>query len=173
MIKHAKNIVTQDINGNPFDLSTLAGKKILLTFYRDAYCPFCNLRIKEITKLQDEFGKYNAMMVGIFNSTATEIIKHNKKRNFNLWMIADPENKLYKEYNISRSYTGMLKAFLRIKRMIQFTMAGYFTLKSLTKSPLLPVDFLIDENQNIVKSYYGKDFGDHMPINEILNFIKQ
>ena len=33
------------VTGGDFDLSTIKGKKIMLTFYRFAQCPFCNFKI--------------------------------------------------------------------------------------------------------------------------------
>ena len=62
-----EEITLPTINGSNFSLSSLKGKKVLLTFYRFARCPMCNLRINEILKRYDELGK-NFTMVGIFDS---------------------------------------------------------------------------------------------------------
>jgi hypothetical protein len=32
---------------------------------------------------------------------------------------------------------------------------------------LMPADFLIDEKGNVVETYYGKDAGDHIPMERI------
>ena len=52
-----EEITLPNINGSNFSLSSLKGKKVLLTFYRFARCPMCNLRINEILKRYDELGK--------------------------------------------------------------------------------------------------------------------
>ena len=62
-----EEITLPNINGSNFSLSSLKGKRVLLTFYRFARCPMCNLRINEILKRYDELGK-NFTMVGIFDS---------------------------------------------------------------------------------------------------------
>ena len=49
-----EEITLPSINGSNFSLSSLKGKKVLLTFYRFARCPMCNLRINEILKRYDE-----------------------------------------------------------------------------------------------------------------------
>ena len=41
--------------GGQFDIESLKGKKSLLTFYRFAQCPFCNLRVNEFVKRYPEF----------------------------------------------------------------------------------------------------------------------
>lgn len=51
-----------------FNIEDFKDKRIFLTFYRFASCPFCNLRINEIIKryheLRDDF-----IMVAVFNSS--------------------------------------------------------------------------------------------------------
>ncbi len=55
------------IGGEMFDINTIAGKKALVTFYRFATCPFCNLRIFEINQRFEELGT-NFNVVAIFDS---------------------------------------------------------------------------------------------------------
>ena len=44
------NIKLTSIDDKIFELKKVLGSKILLTFYRFAACPMCNLRINEINK---------------------------------------------------------------------------------------------------------------------------
>ena len=46
-----ENIKLKSIDNENFDLNKLSGKKILLSFYRFAACPMCNLRLNEINKV--------------------------------------------------------------------------------------------------------------------------
>ena len=41
-----------------FDLNKLSGKKILLSFYRFAACPMCNLRLNEINKVYGDLQNF-------------------------------------------------------------------------------------------------------------------
>ncbi len=61
------NITLPSLNDSIFELKSTKGKKILLTFYRFAACPMCNLRINELKKNYTSFGS-NFMHVAIFNS---------------------------------------------------------------------------------------------------------
>lgn len=38
-----------DLDGVTFDLGRLRGKRFMLSFSRFAACPFCNLRVHELT----------------------------------------------------------------------------------------------------------------------------
>ena len=42
------------VKGNVFDIENIAGKKALISFYRFAQCPFCNLTNHELTKRYNE-----------------------------------------------------------------------------------------------------------------------
>jgi peroxiredoxin len=46
---------SHDVYGNPIRLSEFKGKKVILAFFRDAACPFCNLRVYELTQRYKEF----------------------------------------------------------------------------------------------------------------------
>ena len=45
------NIILPSLNGSIFELKSTIGKKLLLTFYRFAACPMCNLRINDLKKI--------------------------------------------------------------------------------------------------------------------------
>jgi len=55
-------------------------------------------------------------------------------------------------------------------KMMKVMFSKFFNLNSIKEKPILPADFLIDENQLIYKAYYGSDFGDHLTFEEILNW---
>ena len=46
----AQDFSVYDTNGEHFQLSDYQGKPIILSFFRDASCPFCSLRADEFTK---------------------------------------------------------------------------------------------------------------------------
>ena len=56
--------------------------------------------------------------------------------------------------------------------MVEMMGSGFFNLKSIKTKPILPAEFLIDENQHIHRAHYVKDFSDHLPIAEILSWEK-
>ena len=48
--------------------------------------------------------------------------------------------------------------------------SGFFNMKSMKAQPIIPADFLIDENQTIIETYYGNDFSDHIPLKKVLQW---
>ncbi len=160
----------EDYLGNEIDLSNHKGKKILLSFFRGASCPFCNLRINQLIKSYSEFEKRNMVIIAFIAAPKEAILSYAGKQEAPFAIIPDPWLDIYKLYGIESSHSGMFKAMAKPIKMFHVMTSGFFNLKSVTDRPLIPADFLIDENQSIYRAYYGDDFGDHIPIEEILEW---
>lgn len=46
-----------DLDGNTIDFKDFKGQKVLLSFFRKAACPFCNMGLQELIKRHEEFEK--------------------------------------------------------------------------------------------------------------------
>jgi thioredoxin-dependent peroxiredoxin len=57
---------------------------------------------------------------------------------------------------------------LKPVELLKVMTSGFFNVKTIHKKPILPADFLIDENQIVYRVYYGRDYGDHVPIADVL-----
>lgn len=166
--KKAIDFRTKDIFDNPVDLESYKGNKILLTFYRGASCPFCNLRVHSIIKQMENFNVKGLKVLAFFMSDKEEILKYVGKQKAPFPIIADPQKKYYTLYGLEKSFIGKIKAMLRMKTMMEIFSNGFFNLNALKDDNTLPADFLINKNSEIELAYYGKDFGDHLDI-EIIN----
>lgn len=163
---------TEDITGNKIELKNFLGKKVLLSFYRGASCPFCNLRVHELIKQVDAFRERELVIIGFFMSERQEIMEFAGKQNPPFPIVADPEETFYKMYGLEKSFAGKMKAMLRVGAMMKIFANGFFNMKALKDEDMLPGDFLINEDGSIEVAYYGKDFGDHIDfriINDWLN----
>ncbi len=157
----------KDIYGNSISIEDFEGQKVLLSFLRTAACPFCNLRVHEMIKKQAEWEEKDLVTVAVFASPAAEILKYAGKQKPPFPIIADPTEYLYRQYGIGHSFLGKLKAMTRMKEILQIMSKGYFNMESLFEKTVMPADFLINEKGMIVRSYYGKDFGDHIPFEQV------
>lgn len=166
---NAIDFIVSDYLNNQITLSDFKGKKILLSFFRGAACPFCNMRVRELINNYPKFEEKGIVIIAFFASTKEEINEYAGKQKAPFAIIPDPTLKFYTKYGVEQSPFGMLKTMLKPLKMIKMMQSGFFNLKSGKDKPIIPADFLIDENQMILKTYYGKDFGDHMSIEDILN----
>ena len=158
-----------DCSGKAINLKQYKGKKVLLSFFRAAPCPFCNMRIQQLIQNYPKLQENNIEVIALFASTADEIAKYAGKQEAPFPIIPDPKLEVYQKYGIEDSQWGLLKIMLKPLEMMKMMASGFFNVKSMKEKPIIPADFLIDEEQNISLAYYGKDFGDHVPINEVLN----
>ncbi len=165
-----KNIRLPAIDGSMFDTESVKGKPFMLSFFRFASCPFCNLRVNELVKRFDEFGN-DFTIVAVFDSPLDNLKRHAEKHKSPFPILADENNKYYKEYGIEHSVRGMLKGmFYRMPTLLKGMSKGYIPLRFKGSITTMPADFLIDREGIIQTAYYGKDEGDHLPFDTVKDF---
>ena len=164
----APHFIGQDINGNKIDLTDYKGQKVILTFFRVASCPFCNMAVRDLINGYQDLEKKGIKVIAFFSSTQEEILKYAGKQNPPFPIVADPKFEIYAKYGVTTSYAGMLKTMLNPIKGFKAITSGFFNLNSMKDRPIIPADFIIDESQHIINAHYGTDFGDHIPVSEIL-----
>ncbi len=152
-------------------MDDLNGKRYMISFFRFASCPFCNLRVHELVTRFHEFGE-GITIVLIFDSPLDNLQRHADKHKAPFPILADETNKYYKEYGVERSFVGMLKGlFGRLPTLLKgMFVKGYIPVVFKGSILTMPVDILVNENGVIETAYYGKDEGDHLPFEEIKAF---
>ena len=164
---------TQDVYGNTIDLSAFEGKRVMLSFFRDAACPFCNFRIYELTNNYKAWKDAGLEIVAVFSSTSQEVRQYvaNHPRPFHL--IADPNLELYNQYGVEHSSKALFKAMLfKIPRIIK----GFRTGGRPSNNPhvkIVPADFLLDTDGSVVECWYGRDTADHIPLDRVQRFVDE
>ncbi len=167
------NIRLPTLDGTPFELDRLRGRRLLLAFFRFASCPFCNLRLHELVTRYPDFGE-DFVAVAIFESSPHNLRRYAARHAAPFPVLADEHGVYYREYGIERSLAGTargmifrLPALLHamfVKRYLPLTIRGHLT--------TMPADFLVDEGGVIRTAYYGRDEGDHLPLAEVLAFAR-
>ena len=162
------------LNRLTFDTESLNGKPFMLSFFRFASCPFCNLRVHELVQRFNEFGDHFTI-VAVFDSPLDNLIRHTKGHNAPFTILADESNQYYREYGIEHSVSGMFKGMiLRMPKLVKGMFKGYLPIIIKGSLTTMPADFLIDQFGIIQEAYYGKDEGDHLPFEQVKAFsLKQ
>ncbi|MGE0588661.1 MAG: peroxiredoxin-like family protein [Cyclobacteriaceae bacterium] len=135
-----------DFLGNKIDLSDYRGRKVLLSFFRGASCPFCNLRVRELAKRYDDFEKARIQVIAVFAANQKEIVKHAGMQKPPFTVIPDPTRTLYQSYGVESSQMGMLKTIMQPGKMWRVMTSGFFSMNAIADKPLIPADFMIDDN---------------------------
>ena len=90
------------IDGSSFDMASMKGKRVILTFFRFSSCPFCNIRIHRILKRWNEFPD-DVVMVGVFDAKIGELTKRMKKHNPPFTVVADETYEHFLKNDVKKS----------------------------------------------------------------------
>ena len=158
-----------DIHGQPI-MTSSRGRLTLLSFFRDAACPFCNFRIYELTSQHAQLAARGLDIIAVFSASQAAVLRFAGHRPRPFQLAADPTSNAHEVYGIERSLWRKLKAIAtRVPTLLKgMRLVG---LAGLNTSNLMPADFLIDERGRIVDAYYGNDAGDRIPLARVEQFL--
>lgn len=157
-------ITLVDIKGQPVQIGN--GRRLLLSLFREASCPFCNFRVYDLTNNYPNLAHLGLDIVAVFKSDLNDINKFIAQRPRPFRMVADPEGKAHEAFDVSASMWGKIKAMM-LRMPALMSGMGMVGMRGMTTGNLMPADFLIDENGIVVETYYGRDAGDHIPMERI------
>ena len=143
----------------------------MISFFRFATCPFCNLRLHQLISRRDELGT-EFTIVAIFDSPIETLIRTAEKHESPFPILADEKNTYYRAYGVHRSRWGVLKGMvLRMPTLLHAMFVQRYIPWPITGSMLtMPLDILVNEEGNIDSAYYGRDEGDHLAFEVIRAF---
>ncbi len=164
----------EDLHGRTIDLEAYRGRWLLLSFYRYASCPLCNLRVHEISKLSPQWARQGLDVVGVFQSPREKILNYLGRQEVAFTLLPDPQQKLYAVYQVRHSWAGFIKAWLmRLPEIYRSVIRKQFYPGTVEGGiHRIPADFLIDPAGRLAVAYYGKDIGDHLPVARIEAVLK-
>ena len=164
------NLSLPSISGDHFDIKKLPKKKILLTFYRFATCPFCNLRIYEMNQRFSEL-ENNLHIIAVFDAPLNFLMQTMRKHDTPFTILADEDFKYFTKYEVEQSFwkflIGTTTHFFRFCRALS---KGFIPIIMKGSMTTVPVDILINADRTIEKAYYGKTTADHLSFDEIKDF---
>src|SRR5215203_3786958 len=96
----------KDVFGRMIDLSEYKDKKILIGFFRHAGCPFCNLRVHNLTRIYPQVKVKGMEMIFFFESKESIILRSTFHKEVSpVPIISDPEKKWYGKYGLEPSFS--------------------------------------------------------------------
>lgn len=160
----APSIQLIDIYDKNVNLEDYRGKRVLVSFYRFATCPFCNLRIHDIIKNYEHYNEHFEI-IAIFESSHKTLQKKMLPYKAPFSIMSDKEDLYYNAYGVTKSFIGMIKGMVfRMPSMIKSMFSGNIPFYIDSSLIRMPADFLIDENGIVEIAYYGQDEGDHLDL---------
>lgn len=168
---HIDELNLPAIDGTLFSIDHVAGKRYLLSFFRFAGCPFCNMRVHDLVKHYAEFGA-NFTIVGVFDSSLENLQRHAEDHQSPFPLLADVENTYYRRFGVERSVWGVIKGIvLRMPRVLYAVFVKGFIPRAIEGNiTTMPLNILVDETGVVQYTHYGRDEGDHIPLTTLREF---
>jgi peroxiredoxin len=159
-----------DFLGKSQSIDKYRGKKVLISFFRYASCPLCNLQVQKLIKEYESWKNMNFEILAIFESTPDSIREYVGKQDAPFPIIPDPELTLYKLFKLESNWLKFIPSAFRFLIAVAH---GFRPGRTEGDRSIVPANFLIDENGIIKKAHYGKHIGDHLSMKQINQFIIQ
>ena len=167
-----------DIFGRTIDLNNYRDKKVLLAFFRHAGCPFCSLRVHELTKAHGELKQKGLEMIFFFESKERVLLRSIFHKEVSpIPLISDPKKVWYDHYGLESSVYK--SAVSHLTTFVQTAIKA--KMKGLPMHPMadgesintIPAEFLLDKDLVIRKLHYSKALNDRLPLTEIHAFANE
>jgi peroxiredoxin len=161
-----------DADDSQFSLRNARGRRVWLTFYRFATCPFCGLRIHEVDAFLNEKQPRDAVVLSVF-STPRDKLRDPRPQSWRaMRVLPDPDSKLYEKYGVESSLLGMLHP-ANFGTGIRASRAGLFRdVKRDGPATRMPAEFLIDESGTLSEAHYGSHPADHITFARVDAFLR-
>lgn len=169
----ALDFIAKDIYGNDVKLSDFKGKKIILSFYRNVSCPFCNRRVHQIMGNNVKLKNAGVQLVFLFESSNEKLSSSVFHQGISPWpLVGDSDKTVYKLYGVEQSTFKMMKTMFvaNVAQAKKDTKDLNLPADKDASMKLIPADFFIDEQFRIVNAHYGKHLDDHVALEDLKAF---
>lgn len=161
-----------DVFGTPVDLDALRGSRVLLSFFRNAACAICNLRVSQLITRHDELSRADVTVIAVFESSADAIREHVGRQAAPFPIVADPDARLYELYGVECSEDGIATTMElpgTPQIVAEATAAGFPLVEEVGSNFLrMPADFLIDADGVVLNAHYAEYVWDHTPLSWVI-----
>jgi peroxiredoxin len=163
-----------DLDGRRLRLADYRGTRVLLSFYRTAVCPLCDLRLGHLIDRAVSYRRQGLALLGFFESSPELTREYVGRMRAPFPVVPDRERKVYDLYGLESSLLGVVRA--RLIRGAEYREAaahefGAWRVRNLARIGgrfgRMPAEFLLGPDLRIRRAYYGHDSGDFMLFTEI------
>lgn len=157
---------TADLFNRPISLDSYRGEWLLLSFYRNAACAICNVRVHSLIGKYAAYRQKGLHMLAIFESPEANLRQYVGKQDAPFPIVGDPQARLYDLYGVETSVdkvnTSMSHAVTQ-QRVQEASVVGFqLTKEDGSNFYRLPADFLIDPDGIIRAAFYSQVVGEHL-----------
>ena len=158
------NAVGKTMNVN----SMLKDGPVVLSFYRGAWCPYCNLELKALQNALPEIKSLDAQLIAISPNTPDNSISSIEKHGLEFEVLTDAGNKIAKEFRLVFNLAEELRP---IYKQFNFDVPKYNGDES-WELPI-PATYIVNTDGKIVHAFVNADYTKRMEPTEIISKLKE
>jgi peroxiredoxin len=169
---------TVDLYGQRVSLLDYANVRVLLSFFRAAVCPLCNLRLAQLIQRYPLYQRQGLYAIAFFESGPEYGRHYLDRQQAPFPLIAGLESGIYDQYGLESSFWSAFYA--RLTRWSQYRDAARLGVGGNPFQNIyqmdgrfgrLPADVLLDPGLIVRRAYYARDPGDFMLFSELDAFL--
>jgi peroxiredoxin len=163
----APNFKLNNALGEPVELyQYLKTGKVVLTWYRGGWCPYCNLTLRQLQLELPEFEANGAHLIALTPELPDKSLSTSEKHDLKFEVLSDIGNEIGKEYGIAFKLTNdVANAYNE-----SFGMNEYNGDES-NELPLAAT-YIINEDGKIVYAFLDADYRNRAEPEELTEFLK-
>ncbi len=163
----APNFTLNNVLGKPVALSDYLKKgKVVLTWYRGGWCPYCNLTLHQLQEELPNFQLNGANLIALTPELPDNTISTAEKHDLKFEVLSDLGNKIANEYGIVFKLTDEVADMYNKS----FKLNNY---NGDTSNELpLAATYIINENGEIIYAFLDADYRNRAEPAELTEFLK-
>ncbi len=158
------NAVGKTINVNLM----LKDGPVVVSFYRGAWCPYCNLELKALQQSLPEIKSFDAQLIAISPNTPDNSISSIEKHGLEFEVLTDAGNKIAKEFRLVFNLAEELRP---IYKQFNFDIPKYNGEES-WELPI-PATYIVNTDGKIVHNFVNADYTQRMEPTKIIHKLKE
>ncbi len=154
-----------DHNGNPISLPKLLAKgKVVVMFYRGAWCPYCNKYMSQLEEALPEFEKKGVRVIAITPEPEEAIGKAVEKTKASFSIIYDKDRQIMKDWNVLYTMTTPNQQKYKGYGLDLAKIQGDWQLP-------VPATYVIDQSGKITFVHFDENYKERAAIKDILGSL--
>ena len=142
------------------------GKKVILTFYRGGWCPYCNLELKALQNHLSEFEAKNAKLIAISPEAPDSSLSTTEKNNLSFQVLSDKNNEVAKSLNLVFKLPDYLQNLYK-----KFGIKLDDNQQNTNQELPIAATYVVDTNGKIIFHYLEEDYKLRADPEEILKVL--
>jgi len=155
--------------GKPVSLSSqLAKGPVVLTFYRGAWCPYCNLELKALHGALPHFEQMGATLIAVTPQQPDKSLEQVKKNNYPFEILSDLDSTIMQDYRLYFTVSDELSDLYRERFELDLAIyngPGRYELP-------VPGTFVIDRSGIVRAAFADTDYKQRMEPANIISALQ-